>query len=132
MATLAAQILTNYRVRIGAKTVVNNSRATSGSVLQDEDTAKTTALCDDAATWVMEATGTVDSSDAEAVMLGVQYAAWLGKFGYAMIQSPESTFAEKRLLEARDLLAQRRLQAVIPTVDLPDTEEDVLEAEEDE
>lgn len=124
MATLAAQIETNLLVRIGAKTAVNVSRA-GGSVLQTLDSTRITAICTDAATWVMQEIGSVDSTDDEAVALGVRYAIYLGKHVYTDAHDQASDGEEQRLLDARKALAdQRRQEASTPQVSEEDDEDE--------
>jgi hypothetical protein len=129
MATLASGIETAYRVRVEGQSLVNNSRANSGSILTTEASARTTAICTDAATWVGEEISGADSDDSEAVLLGVQYAIYLGKYQYSSAHSLSSGGEYSRLLAARTLLGERRRQEVVP--DLITDEDEDGEAAED-
>lgn len=130
MATLAAQIETNYAVRVGAKTRVNVSQA-GGSVQQTVDATRQTAICADAATWVQEAVGSTDGDDTEAVALGVRWAVYLGKHVYTDSHDQAADGEEQRLLDARERLAeQRRQHESTPVISTNDSEED--DSDEDE
>lgn len=118
MATLQAQIVTELAVVIASANMIDLSNQRDTDVA--EDTTRTAKVAELAAAKVKSYLGDVDSTDVQAVDIGLRIALLYYSNNYSLIQGQAGRDALQSIYAELDELRQSRLSEIEPQLGSPD------------